>query len=1053
MDALRKILHLKPGDGKKALPFFLAFFFFFAFLTLATTARDTLFLSRFNPDYLPYLMVIMAVLTGASVSLVTRFTGHKSPFLQLAVTFALSAASLFALQPFLSNWLYPVLYVWVQIISTILLIKLWLLTNSSFDAREAKRLIGVIASGNALASTMLGFYIPSFVDSFGVDLLLPAAAVCLLLTLLVLLPVRHRPPPPTRRRKTTQANPQAAPKKTALSPYLRILTVTVACSAILGSFVDYEMKILVSETMNEDEMASLFGILYGCIGVVSIFLQFFVTGWALSKLGVFWVLMLLPIFLTAGSGLLLLIPTAIIGLVVKAGDQVFRFSMSDTASQLLWLPVSPTERNQKKPLIDGSIKNWAKAVAGLLIIGISFFGHTISLVAGLSILFIVIWCFANLRLRHGYVNELSRAIDKRQLQIGSTDFDVKDPAVVDSIRRTLRLGEDPQQLFALNLIAESSLEPWKSDLLHLLETGSPTVRTETISLAAKQRGILTDELLLQLIDDPVDDVATTAVLTCGMRKNHAVTPCLARILVSDAPRRRAAAAASLITLDAPNATEARNEIERLLFSSHHSTLLAALSSIGHMPEIVSDEDLSTLLQNESPEVRNKAAQLAIGRTSQTLIPLLVQNLGDVKTLAITRRALRSFDASLTANELNRVLRDPTTSNELLLGTLRAARDHPDHADLSSILQIGFTEKIALATEAARSLASLSEVRPLPNEVLSRADELLRETTNKIYQALALSQHFEGDENASLIRDNLGIRVSKNKEALLEIALLPYPNQQAAKYSQVMACGNQWERANVIELLDNLLPLHKREMLLPLFDDSTVADKVEKARRFGSGETGPDHAILDWLYSTDRWTTVIALDYALKSRRLDKTLDWQQIPRLPMIREVCSHEWAKANSPLKTMTDFPADQFLLQDKPKYTRLEKTLFLKSVDIFEQIDGEQVSHIAEIAEERPVPAGHHVFKEGDPGQSMFLILSGKVNMTREGKLLKELGTGDYVGQLALLARSPRVVTTTAVTDAVLLEIHDEDFYELMAGRFEILQSIVRHLSQRLLTLLPHL
>ncbi|MEC7584114.1 MAG: cyclic nucleotide-binding domain-containing protein [Planctomycetota bacterium] len=1051
MNALRKLLHLEPGDGKKALPFFLAFFFFFAFLTLATTARDTLFLSRFQPDFLPYLMVIMAVLTGASVSLVTRISGQRSPFRQLAITFILSAASLFALQPFLSHWLYPVLYVWVQIISTILLIKLWLLTNSSFDPREAKRLIGVIASGNAVASTLLGFYIPSFVDSFGVDLLLPASAVCLLLTLLVLLPVRKQQSPPTKRNRPASTSSKA--NKTALSPYLRILTITVACSAILGSFVDYEMKILVSETMNEDEMASLFGILYGSIGVVSIFLQIFVTGWALSKLGVFWVLMLLPIFLAAGSGLLLLVPTALVGLLVKAGDQICRFSMSDTASQLLWLPVSPAERNQKKPLIDGSIKNWAKAVAGLIIIGISLFGHTISIVAALSIGFVVLWCFANVRLRSGYVRELSRAIDKRHLQISSLHFDSHDSDVIDSISRTLRQGDDSQKLFALNLLSDNSLEPWKEDLLHLLDTGSPTIRSQTLDLCAEHPDILPDELLTRLIEDPHDDVATNAMLCCAGRKLHEVTPALERARRSDNTRRRAAAAASLVLLETADAEAAREDIEQLLSSPDPDTQLAALSSIGHLPHIVPDDDLAPLLQCESPSIRNKAAQLTDGRSSAALIPPLVQNLADSRTVATARRALRRFDPDLVANELSKVLREPETSQDLLRGVLRTARDYPDHADLASILQIGFAKPIELVTEAANSLASVSEVRALPEDVLRRSEQLLEQTANKTYHALVLCHQFDGDDNAFLIRDNLNNRISKNKVALLQIALLPHPHQRAAKYSQVMASGTQWERANVLELLDNLLPLHQRELLLPLFDDSGVGDKVKKAHRLGANPPGPEHAIRDWLYSDDSWTTVIALDYALKSPSIDQALDWEQIPHLPMVCEVCSQAWAKDNSPLKTMTDFPSHHFLLEEKPKYTRLEKTLFLKSVDIFEQIDGEHVSHIAEIAEERHVPAGEYAFREGDPGQSMFVILSGSVNMMRQGKLLKELEPGDYVGQLALLANAPRVVSALAVTDIVLLEIHDEDFYELMAGRFEVLQSIVRHLSRRLLTLLPNL
>ena len=54
------------------------------------------------------------------------------------------------------------------------------------------------------------------------------------------------------------------------SPYLKVMTLTIGLSAIVGALVDYQMKIIISDNLTETEMASLFGTLYGFIGVISI---------------------------------------------------------------------------------------------------------------------------------------------------------------------------------------------------------------------------------------------------------------------------------------------------------------------------------------------------------------------------------------------------------------------------------------------------------------------------------------------------------------------------------------------------------------------------------------------------------------------------------------------------------------------------------------------------------------------------------------------------------------------------------------------------------------
>ena len=131
---------------------------------------------------------------------------------------------------------------------------------------------------------------------------------------------------------------------------------------------------------------------------------------------------------------------------------------------------------------------------------------------------------------------------------------------------------------------------------------------------------------------------------------------------------------------------------------------------------------------------------------------------------------------------------------------------------------------------------------------------------------------------------------------------------------------------------------------------------------------------------------------------------------------------------------------------YSTLEKTIFMKGVDLFRDISGEEVSHVAQIAEEREFGKEQVIFEEGDAGDSMFIIVDGAVRIHKGEKEIAVLSKGKFIGEMALLDQEPRSASITTTEETMLLEINGEDFYDLMASRMEIMQGIVKVLTQRL-------
>jgi CRP-like cAMP-binding protein len=131
---------------------------------------------------------------------------------------------------------------------------------------------------------------------------------------------------------------------------------------------------------------------------------------------------------------------------------------------------------------------------------------------------------------------------------------------------------------------------------------------------------------------------------------------------------------------------------------------------------------------------------------------------------------------------------------------------------------------------------------------------------------------------------------------------------------------------------------------------------------------------------------------------------------------------------------------------FTILEKTILLKTVDLFQDIPGELLSQISQISRTKNYEQGEVIFKEGDSGDSMFIVINGEVSIKKKEKIIAKLEKGASLGEMALLDNEPRSANAVADKDSVLLKINQDVFYELMEGNADIMKQIVRLLTSRL-------
>jgi CRP-like cAMP-binding protein len=145
---------------------------------------------------------------------------------------------------------------------------------------------------------------------------------------------------------------------------------------------------------------------------------------------------------------------------------------------------------------------------------------------------------------------------------------------------------------------------------------------------------------------------------------------------------------------------------------------------------------------------------------------------------------------------------------------------------------------------------------------------------------------------------------------------------------------------------------------------------------------------------------------------------------------------------------------LSTEKNLTTIEKVIFLKSVDIFEHATIEHLGRIAGLMEEVHFEPGETIFKEGEPGDALYLLLSGRVFLDRNGNTFREIKEKETFGTLDVLDFRPRSATAKAVDHVRALKLNGQEFHDLLSLDIEMVEAVFRMLCdlvRRILTLVP--
>ena len=128
----------------------------------------------------------------------------------------------------------------------------------------------------------------------------------------------------------------------------------------------------------------------------------------------------------------------------------------------------------------------------------------------------------------------------------------------------------------------------------------------------------------------------------------------------------------------------------------------------------------------------------------------------------------------------------------------------------------------------------------------------------------------------------------------------------------------------------------------------------------------------------------------------------------------------------------------------------LFSK-VPLFEGLPPADRAAISRVAAYRTYRRGERIVTQGQPGDSFFVILRGRLSvsiLSPEGReiVLSTLAAGEHFGEMALLDEAPRSATVTAVEKSELAVLTRDAFFDLLKGNFVLFRGLLSTFSRRL-------
>ena len=869
LETFGRWLGIRTGEWPRTAGMFLYLLMAVGAFVTGRISRDALFLSRYDITYLPHMYIWVALAVALTSYFYSQFADRfrRDRLIQFVTAFLLTGvvASRFLLMT--GDWMVPGLYIFIEVMGGLLMIQFWTFANDIFTTREAKRLFGLIGAGGVTATILAGFAVGGLADWIGTENLLVICGVLLLGCLLVVTSLGR-----TCRRELTLAMTGSQTGRgislasdlgrVFASKHLKTIAWITLLTFLAVTIVDYQFKVLARYTYlnREDQLSGFFGWFYAASGAISFLIQFLVTGKLLQRFGVIVSLLLMPVAMLAGSVMLLVIPGLMAALVLKGSENVLRYTVNDTTTQILYLPVPSNIRGRAKAFIGGMLRPLAQGLCGVVLAWTgSWVGHRVDWLGVGSIVSLTILMMLILGLKKEYVQSLMNTLKRRRIHFGETSLSISDSHAVAALEETLTDSNEHNVLHALEMIQFVQRHDWSKNLGKLLAHASTDVRLQALRLLARENPVLHMESILDLLNDEDQRIRAEAVnLYCIALKEKAMGA-VEPLLKDSSHLVRAAATVGLIRYGGLDGIIVAADTLKAMFAAQDAKRRRAGAwCVGQVGVKTFYRSLMPLMADPDSSVRTAAVQAAGALRSPELVLGLIQRLSDppVQRSAIT--ALAAYGPGLLTT-LRTILDNPREQPMIRRAIPNVLSRIGVQLSMDVLFNILDTEETVLRTRALDAIVHLHvshpELRP-DREMLRR---LVHRELKSAYQTVVMLTETVSIPSMLLSEANEE-RYVQTLGRIFKLLRVLHPGRQLDVVRRNLNNPLPSAKANAVEVLEQVLDPETRRCLLPLLELSDrVALVATGAELFPLMHREPAGWLHEFLVDKHEWTVATALE--------------------------------------------------------------------------------------------------------------------------------------------------------------------------------------------------
>lgn len=1038
---LLALLNLRPGEEKNVLPMLAHYFFMGGAMLFVQSASLALFFEAWEVTAMPYIYLGIAVIVSSITALFLKVSERTSlaRFLVLCLLFVLIGTIVLrgALLFTQSKWLLLALPIWAQTLVNLSAMAFWTLAGSLFDVRQGKRIFGLLNAGSWLAYVVMGLFTAPLAQRLGTENLYVVVALCLLVAFLFQIVILRANP---RTSETVEPQPgkqKASPSNLLRNRYVLLIFLLIAVWRVAYFILDnifYDRAAL--RYPDTAAMAGFIGGFFGVVGVLGFLTDTFFTGRIISRFGLMAGLLATPILTTLSTAALaltglinpqLLLPLFWFAVLAKFSNEGLGFSIDQSSFAVLYQPIEEKIRIRAQTVAEGIVQPLAIGLAGaLLLILTTLLRFNIIQLALVYLLVGAVWIALSYRLTRAYPAALTEALHKRRF--GDSGLPVLDRVSLETLQQALQNADPNFVRQALDLLEKSGNEVPADSLLPLLNSPDVSLRVEVLQRIERRE--IRDAL--PAIQKHLHSESNPRVREAAARALTVITrdpeKSLRWLATTDPSIQRGALIGLLRTHEPADVQPALELLHRLARSTDATERLEATDLLASIARPSLHSILLPLLEDADLAVRHGALRAAAHIRHAALYPVIVRLLGSPQTRSLALRAL-VHGGEMALPAMIEALQDESLHRRVHLRLVRACTHLRSPAAIRVLEGLICHHNTTLRGRALTALEACG-YRPRQDAIRTIEQQVQAEIRRAAW-LLAGSRDLANASKTETLFRALVDDLSATRERLFYLFGFLYNPQSVQRARKAFIRRDENRKAYAIEVMDSLLSREHRKLFIPLLEDIPAPEQLQ---RMGFEEPK--------LPRMGRVIEILANPFALQNPWIVATaIEVSRAMGLAGADQVIE-SLGRSNESLivRIVTQVHKEKNML------STVERVIILKSLSMFADTPDEALYELADLLHEEEVQPGEVIIRQGETGESLYIIVRGQVEVVDGERVINQLGERAAFGELSLLDSSPRTATVRAVQETSLLRLDQMPFYELMSDYVEVAMGTIRMLTRNL-------